>query len=314
MGAAVGPAPPLSARPRREVPNSAGSPRCTQFGRRSPRRSTCRFGAPPRLIRLIGTPSERVRGRLSRLQPGRPRAATAPGSPNVRPQRESAHRRPLTNPYKGLRPFAIGDSLDFFGRDDLIRQMLDTCRWSPAAAVGPSGAGKSSLVSAGVLPALRRGDLPGAERWFVTTMVPGSDPFEELEAALLDVAVNLASLAEQLDSGPDGIGNAIRRTVGAESHLLIVIDQFEELYTQCPSDVADRFIEGVWTAVSERVGPKSPHVIVTLHADFFDRPLSDQRLAAVDAHTVRGRSDDARGDGVGDHRSASAPVWSSNPR
>ena len=80
----------------------------------------------------------------------------APGSPNVRPQRESAHRRPLTNPYKGLRPFAIGDSLDFFGRDDLIRQMLDTLADGRfAAAVGPSGAGKSSLVSAGVLPRAR---------------------------------------------------------------------------------------------------------------------------------------------------------------
>ncbi len=213
----------------------------------------------------------------------------APGSPHVRPQRESAHRRPLINPYKGLRPFAIADSLDFFGRDDLIRQMLDTLADGRfAAAVGPSGAGKSSLVSAGVLPALRRGDLPGAERWFMTTMVPGSDPFEELEAALLHVAVNPPpSLAEQLDSGPDGIRHAICRTVGEDSHLLVVIDQFEELYTQCPSDVADRFIEGVSTAVSERVGPRSPHVIVTLRADFFDRPLSDQRLAPLfNAHTV----------------------------
>ncbi len=213
----------------------------------------------------------------------------APGSAHVRPKQESASRRPLTNPYKGLRPFAIADSLDFFGRDDLIRQMLDTLADGRfAAAVGPSGAGKSSLVSAGVLPALRRGDLPGAERWFMTTMVPGSDPFEELEAALLHVAVNPPPrLAEQLDSGPDGIRSVICRTVGAETHLLVVIDQFEELYTQCPSDVADRFIEGVSTAVSERVGPRSPHVIVTLRADFFDRPLSDQRLAPLfNAHTV----------------------------
>jgi serine/threonine protein kinase/DNA-binding SARP family transcriptional activator/WD40 repeat protein len=213
----------------------------------------------------------------------------APGSPQVRHKPESAFRRSLTNPYKGLRPFDIADSLDFFGRDDLIRQMLDTVSGSRfAAAVGPSGAGKSSLVSAGVLPALRRGDLPGAERWFMTTMVPGSNPFEELEAALLRVAVDPpASLAEQLDSGPDGIRRAIGRTVEADSHLVIVIDQFEELYTQCHSDVADRFIEGVSTAVSEPVGSRSPHVIVTLRADFFDRPLSDPRLAPLfNTHTV----------------------------
>ena len=213
----------------------------------------------------------------------------APGSPQVRLEREPTSRRPLTNPYKGLRPFAIADSLDFFGRDDLIRQMLDTLADGGfAAAVGPSGAGKSSLVSAGVLPALRRGDLPGAERWFMTTMVPGSDPFEELEAALLHVAVNPPpSRAEQLDCGPDSIRRAIRRAVGSDSHLLVVIDQFEELYTQCPSDVADRFIEGLSTAVSERLGPRSPHVIVTLRADFFDRPLSDLRLAPLfNAHTV----------------------------
>ena len=213
----------------------------------------------------------------------------APGSPHARPQRESALRRPLSNPYKGLRPFAIADSLDFFGRDDLIRQMLDTLADGRfAAAVGPSGAGKSSLVSAGVLSALRRGDLPGAERWFMTTMVPGSDPFGELEAALLHVAVNPPpSLGEQLDCGPEGIRNAVGHTIGAESHLLVVIDQFEELYTQCPSDVADRFIDGVSTAVSEHAGPRSLHVIVTLRADFFDRPLSDQRLAPLfNAHTV----------------------------
>ena len=111
---------------------------------------------------------------------------------------------------------------DFFGREALIQRLLErmprnqmrsgtetdedeVSRLATAtrnrflAVVGPSGSGKSSVVRAGLVPALRRGGLPGSEHWFVVDMFPGAHPLEELEQALLRVAVKPPdNLLEQL--------------------------------------------------------------------------------------------------------------------
>ena len=80
------------------------------------------------------------------------------------------------------------------------------------ALVGPSGSGKSSVVNAGLLPALRGGALRGSGDWFVAEISPGPHPFEELEAALLRIAVNPPpSLLDQLLDGDD------RDTPGGEA-------------------------------------------------------------------------------------------------
>ena len=71
----------------------------------------------------------------------------------------------VANPYKGLRAFEEADADDFFGRDELLEQLvkrLGTTRF--LAVVGPSGSGKSSVVRAGLLPAIRRGAIPGFGR------------------------------------------------------------------------------------------------------------------------------------------------------
>ena len=75
------------------------------------------------------------------------------------------------------------------------------------AVVGPSGgSGKSSLVKAGLIPALRRGALPGSEKWYVVEILPGSHPFEELEVSLLRIASNpTINLMEQLQRDERGI-------------------------------------------------------------------------------------------------------------
>ena len=71
----------------------------------------------------------------------------------------------VRNPYKGLRAFTETDANDFFGRDDLVAELVDHVSCNRfTAVVGPSGSGKSSLVRAGLLPEIRGGGSmsPGA--------------------------------------------------------------------------------------------------------------------------------------------------------
>jgi len=72
--------------------------------------------------------------------------------------------------------------------------------------IGPSGSGKSSVVRAGLVPALRQGGLPGSDQWFITDFMAGAHPLEELELALLKVAVRQpAGLAAQLRRDERGL-------------------------------------------------------------------------------------------------------------
>jgi hypothetical protein len=164
----------------------------------------------------------------------------------------------VENPYKGLRAFDEADAADFFGREGLTQRLLErmadpedrsrergvgdfadvgsrtsnpqtlTSNTRFLAVVGPSGSGKSSVVRAGLLPALRRGGLPGSERWFVVELLPGAHPLEELEAALLRIAVNPpASLLEQRAADERGLIRAVKRVLpeDPEIELALIIDQ-----------------------------------------------------------------------------------------
>ncbi len=188
------------------------------------------------------------------------------------------------NPYKGLRAFQEADADDFFGRESLVDQLLERMKGEGQEArfisvVGPSGSGKSSVVKAGVLPRLRRGAVVGSGEWFIVEMIPGAHPMEELEAALLRIAVNPpASLLEQLEHDERGLVRALKRVLPAHtetaagSELVLMIDQFEEIFTLVENEPARTlFLNSLLTAVNE---PDSRlRVIVTLRADFYDRPL-----------------------------------------
>ena len=206
------------------------------------------------------------------------------------------------NPYKGLQAFQEADAEDFFGRDALIdrliKHMAPSKTLSHAASssngedggggrflalVGPSGSGKSSIVKAGLLPALRSGAVPDSEKWFFAEMVPGSHPLEELEMALWPVAVDAPpSLVEPMQRDVRGLLRTIRRILpeaseGQGAQLLLVIDQFEELFTLVEDEERRNFfLDSLLAAIS---APRSPlRVVVTLRADFYDRPLQYQAL------------------------------------
>lgn len=155
------------------------------------------------------------------------------------------------NPFPGLRPFLLEDSPLFFGRDGLSAELLS--RLSEArflAVIGTSGSGKSSLVRAGLLPLLRGGFMGEAgSDWRVAVMRPGNGPIAELARALNEPDVLGLTIADNAEAQYTIIHETLRGTTGLvqivrqaglaerEENLLVVVDQFEELfrYTCKPS-------------------------------------------------------------------------------
>ncbi len=196
------------------------------------------------------------------------------------------------NPYKGLQAFQEADAGDFFGREHLVRQLIDRLGHHGTsgrfiAVIGPSGSGKSSLVRAGLVPAVRHGEIAGSDRWFVTTMVPGATPVAELKRALIDVAVaDRDEVRAALADGDAGLARAVQLALPDDGgQLLLLIDQFEELFSVASAAERERFVRLLQHAVTDARSPLK--VVVTLRADFFDHPLLDARLGElVASHTV----------------------------
>lgn len=208
------------------------------------------------------------------------RGVLEPGSASTSSARDER------NPYKGLRAFTEADAGDFFGRAALTQRVLARLDDpSPGArflaVVGPSGSGKSSVVRAGLVPALRRGGGPTASQVLVADLFPGRHPMDELESALLRVAARPpARLGDLLREGPRGLLEAADLVAPAEAELVLVVDQFEELFT-LTTDVREREL----TLESLRVAALDPasrlRVIVTLRADHYDRPLTYPRFGEL---------------------------------
>ncbi len=185
----------------------------------------------------------------------------------------------VENPYKGLRAFEEADADDLFGREKLVDTLIERMQESSEiyrflAVVGPSGSGKSSVVKGGLLPRLRRDTIPGSSHWFIAELVPGPYPLEELEIALTRVAAaGQHDLRGHLERDERGLLRASRLVLpDDQSELLLVIDQFEELFTQAGDNKSiAHFLALLQEAVSD--SRSRVRVLVTLRADFYDRPL-----------------------------------------
>jgi WD40 repeat protein len=193
---------------------------------------------------------------------------------------------PRRNPYKGLTSFRGADAVDFFGRDQLIERLVGRFAESGEghrllAIVGPSGSGKSSVARAGVVPALRRGAVAGSDSWLYIDMQPGHDPFGELATAIRTVSARpYEDQANRMRRDELGIHETVRRTLPGEGwELLLLVDQFEELFTMASDDDRSAFISGIVTAATH--ARSQLRVLFTLRADYFDRPLEHAALGAL---------------------------------
>ena len=177
--------------------------------------------------------------------------------------------------YPGLRPFEAEDALLFFGReeqtDELLRRLEDT-RF--LAVVGLSGSGKSSLVRAGLLPALHRGHLTGAgSRWRVAVMRPGADPLGALARVLDETLGERDDRLATLRSGSLGLVDASRYGRDADENILLVVDQFEEIFRFQDSNrqragEAAEFVELLLAATRDYEPVYRIYVVITLRSDY----------------------------------------------
>lgn len=194
----------------------------------------------------------------------------------------------LQCPFPGLAPFRAAMAPYFFGRHDEIAKLEQMVATNPfVVVIGPSGSGKSSLVLAGLLPQLA-GSVTNPSPYLIYTLTPGREPLQRL--ALLFVP-------EAGDPRRDPLAQAflanereLSRTVqGVLNHqpahvrqLLLVVDQLEELFTQCESqEQRAAFIKNLLYTCTEE---KNAKVVFTLRADFYAPCFDYQALVNQQLH------------------------------
>jgi WD40 repeat protein len=231
-------------------------------------------------------------------------------------------------PYRGLQVFDEHHAEFFFGREADTEWLLEALRRSRfLAVVGPSGSGKSSLVRAGLIPALRRGDLqsrgdhwgsPDLQRsphslseglprdvayeptslpesepteitsrsWVIQVFEPGRRPLEALALALLKTSRGRLergwrALAEELEADEESLHRLTQEALASNpgtTHLALVVDQFEEVFTLCQDEGMRRaFIANLLHAASLPEGRTV--VVLTIRADFYSQAATYPDLA-----------------------------------
>ncbi len=203
-------------------------------------------------------------------------------------------------PYRGLSPFDEAHADYFFGREDLTNQLLqkvgsgDFC-----ALIGASSSGKTSLLRAGLMHYLRKGDrITGSENWTMKLLNPTQHPVKGLAAAFASAEGDGVQRAGQmhqaellLQEGGSGLAQLVRASlmkpgetsIPSASKLWLIIDQFEELFTPTQDEqvMAERrlFIRCLTEAAKEPGTPLG--IVIGLRADAMDELLPYETLKTL---------------------------------
>ncbi|MFJ3635186.1 helix-turn-helix domain-containing protein [Streptomyces sp. NPDC090112] len=206
-------------------------------------------------------------------------------------------------PYRGLPAFTAHDARWFFGRErataELAERVFERIGEGPLMLVAPSGAGKSSLLNAGLVPALRRGAFPmaGADTWPVVRCTPTARPVQELlDRAAKALGGDPGVTARQVRERPHALLEAVRALAppapadpGAPCppppRLVLIVDQFEELFTLCTEPEERHAFVRVLCALAAAGPEGSPYdpaaVVLGVRADFSGNCLDLPELAPV---------------------------------
>jgi WD40 repeat protein len=175
----------------------------------------------------------------------------------------------VQNPYPGLRPFDEENAHLFFGRKEQTGELLgrlDEHRF--VAVLGLSGCGKSSLIRAGLIPVLRR-EVPaeGGSYWRIVKMRPGADPIRRLSEGLDKALGKDSERFSTLCRSSFGLIRAARKGRSAEEKVLVVVDQFEEVFRQ-PDESSSDFVRLLLTAVQEAQTDYQVYVVLAIRTDY----------------------------------------------
>ncbi|MBV7334067.1 SUMF1/EgtB/PvdO family nonheme iron enzyme [Chloroflexi bacterium TSY] len=205
-------------------------------------------------------------------------------------------------PYKGLHFFDVDDSVLFFGREQLTAKLIARL-WDKRflAVIGASGSGKSSVVRAGVVPALKRGlklangrhPPKSSPDWQYHIIKPTARPLKAVSASLTRGSESVTAQATLMDDmmqdarSLDLFASRLLADLAAD-HLLLVVDQFEELFTLCKTPTERKaFVDNLLMA-AQPDGVMT--VIIALRADFYHRcaEFDDLRTALTNSQEYMG--------------------------
>jgi WD40 repeat protein/class 3 adenylate cyclase len=174
-------------------------------------------------------------------------------------------------PYRGLQYFDEADAEWFFGREQVTSKLVKAVQGLRfLAVIGASGSGKSSVVRAGLVPGLKRSQ-PGG--WQVYIITPSSHPLESLAVSLTVREQSVAAAATLIDDlrrDPRSLHLYVRRSIPHSGQVatLIVVDQFEELFTLCRDEQERQaFVDNLLYAIGAE--DDFCHVVIALRADFY---------------------------------------------
>lgn len=217
----------------------------------------------------------------------------------------------VESPYRGLNAFEDGEEAFFFGRDAAAEEVLTRLADRPTPGIvmvsGASGVGKSSLMRAGVVPRLRAAAMTADEGPSLSpclVITPTRTPLDELAVRVAPlVGTDAATIRRELSADPHGFALTARqaaeafrvdarpagagRATAADSRdlrLVLVVDQFEELFMQCPDEAEDErraFITALHSAATATGAGGAPVALVVLvvRADFEARCARYELLA-----------------------------------
>ena len=164
----------------------------------------------------------------------------------------------FVSPYRGLLRFEERDADIFFGRDAAVVEVLKILRDEPVLAiVGDSGSGKSSLLQAGIAHQVRKAGLGHSSVWQIVSTRPGDNPMHSVRNAL--------SGADE--SAGSNVLSLLRERIRPDSPLLLIIDQFEELFTlNSSTEEPQVFAQALAQAVAQY--PNDFRLVLGMRSDY----------------------------------------------